>query len=106
MTTCPKCNRQVSETAKECPQCGEDFAARRQQEAIGHALSLALLVALLGFALVVVLLPGIIINTLRGRYKDRPNHILRASIADWQTWAIALPMSAIIIATLRLAGVL
>jgi peptidoglycan biosynthesis protein MviN/MurJ (putative lipid II flippase) len=77
----------------------------RRQEVIARALSLFLLVALLGFALVVILLPGIIINTLRGRYQDRPNHILRASLADWQTWAIALPITAIIIATLRLAGV-
>ena len=69
-----------------------------------HALSFAVMIAIAGFALVVFLLPGIVINSLRGRYRGNPRHILRASLADWQTWAIALPISSAAIALLRFTG--
>lgn len=104
MTTCPKCSQRVSETADHCPKCGEDFAARRRHEAIGHVLGFAMMVVLLGIAAIAILSPGIIINVLRRRYRNCSGNVLWASVQDWQTWLISLPIAAAVFAALRLAG--
>lgn len=104
MTTCPKCSHRVSETADQCPSCGENFAARRRQEAVGHALALAVLLLLIALAGLIILSPGIVINVLRGRYRDRSGNILLAAMRDWQTWLIALPIAAAAFMASKLGG--
>ena len=49
------------------------------------------LVGLAVIAALVLLSPGIIINGLRGRYKNSPHNLLRSAVNDWQTWLISLP---------------
>lgn len=104
MRHCPKCQHQVSETAKACPGCGEDFAERKRQEATTRALSIVILLALLAIAGLVILSPGIIINALRGRYKNSHRNFLVASLTDWQTYLISLPIAAVVFMVLSLSG--
>jgi hypothetical protein len=104
MTTCTKCSQRVSETADHCPGCGEDFAARRRHEAVGHVLALAVMVVVAVIVGIAILSPGVIINVLRGRYSNCSGNILWASVRDWQTWLISLPIAAAVFVALRLAG--
>ncbi len=104
MTTCPKCSHRVSETADRCPECGEDFAARRRQEAAGHALGFALLLLLLAAAGLMILSPGIVVNVLRGRYGNRSGNIIWTAMRDWQTWIISLPIAVAVFLGLKHAG--
>ena len=104
MTTCPKCSQRVSETADYCPGCGEDFAARRRHEAVGHVLGLALMVVISVIVGIAILSPGIIINVLRGRYRNCSGNLLWASARDWQTWLISLPIAGAVFAALKLAA--
>lgn len=104
MTHCPKCQHRVSETAKSCPECGEDFAERKRQEARAQALSIVILLALLALAGLIILSPGIVINALRGRYKNSQRNFMMASLTDWQTYLISLPIAAAVFGVLSLSG--
>jgi hypothetical protein len=50
---------------------------------------IAVLAAALAAAAFVMLLPGIVINTLRGRYKARKRNLVLEALRDPQTWAIS-----------------
>ena len=102
MISCPTCQRKISENANACPGCGEELGARHRQEALSYSLRLALMLAILAACGLLLLSPGIIINALRGRYRHTPENILWASLSDWQTWAIAVPISATALTILSL----
>jgi len=39
-----------------------------------------------------MLMPGIIVNWLRGRYKNEKRSLLLAATRDWQAWLISMPL--------------
>ena len=102
---CPTCKRIVASNASACPNCGHDFAKQRQQEAIAYAFIAAIIVAALVVAAFIVLLPGIMINTFRGRYKTRQRNLVAEAVRDPQTYLISLPIAALTFLILYLSGV-
>lgn len=89
---CPTCQRRLANNAKCCPTCQHDFEADRAEKTRLQLFSAAVLLLLLAGALFVVLLPGIIINALRGRYRGGSRGVISSAIRDWQTWAISIPL--------------
>lgn len=90
---CPTCHRKLARNAKVCPSCQHDFVAERRQKALVAVVLgalLALVAALIGL---VLLSPGIIINTVRGRYRNRTRGLISSALRDWQTWVISLPFA-------------
>lgn len=90
---CPTCHRILANNAKVCPSCQHDFVADRRQQVIAAGILAAILLTLLSLISLILLLPGIIINTIRGRYKNRSRGLLSSSLRDWQTWLISLPFA-------------
>lgn len=95
MIQCPACHKTVSETAKSCPHCGDDFAERRRREAAAAAALGALIVLAATIVIAIILLPAVIINVARGRYRERTGNLLAAALRDWQTYAISAPVAVI-----------
>ena len=106
MTHCPECNRKVASNADICPSCRYDFAPKRRQEAFARLVASMIFAALCLLAVFVLLLPGIVINGFRGRYKNRQENFILAAVKDWQTWLIATPISGAVIAILWAAGMI
>jgi hypothetical protein len=90
---CPTCKRKLAENAPICPGCGHDFVADKIKKAAETGRAIVLLAVVLGLLGLVLLSPGVIINTIRGRYKHRSRSFLVTAITDWQTWIISLPLS-------------
>lgn len=101
---CPYCQRKLAPNAQFCPSCQYDFAGARQKEAHQRVIGFILIAVAAAVALFIVLLPAIIINTCRGRYKHRSGNLVMAAIRDWQTWAIGLPIAAVVLIVLNVAG--
>jgi hypothetical protein len=95
LMNCPACRRLVASNAPACPNCGHDFAKERHQQAVAYGVIAVILVVALAVAAFLILLPGILINTVRGRYKNRERNLVLQSIRDPQTWLISLPIAAI-----------
>lgn len=74
-------------------------------DVLGTVFAVILLVTVLAGAVLLVLSPGIIINWMRGRYKGRPEGVIKASVRDWQTWLISLPIAAAVFFILNISGV-
>jgi len=72
---------------------------------LGTVFVVILFVTVFAGAVLLVLSPGIIINWMRGRYKGRPEGVIKASVRDWQTWLISLPIAAAVLFVLNLCGV-
>lgn len=105
MRTCPSCHRQIANNARFCPTCNHDFVADREKEAHQRVIGYVVLAVALAVALFIILLPGIIINACRGRYRLRSGNIIMTAIRDWQTWAISLPIAALLAVVLNACGV-
>jgi hypothetical protein len=80
-----------------CPRCRRDFTPDLKRKAQTEKIANAIIVVVLLFALAVVLfialLPGIVINSLRGRYKNRTRGLISTAVRDWQTWLISMPFA-------------
>ena len=74
-------------------------------DVLGTVFVVILFVTVLAGAVLLVLSPGIIINWMRGRYKGRPEGVIKASVRDWQTWLISLPIAATVFFVLNISGV-
>ena len=104
MNRCPGCGVQIPYGQSACYNCRHGARVDALGNALGRFIASALFFIILVLIGIVILLPGIIINGLRGRYKNSTHNFLIAAVRDWQTWFIALPISAGIIFILYSAG--
>lgn len=100
----------IAENAPECRKCGHDYRAEHAQKKAVQAASHILFLIILGVALAVLtfaaLLPGIIINAIRGRYINSGSNFFKAALTDWQTWFIGLPITALLLLLFNSLGLL
>lgn len=87
----------LDESARTCPRCRRDFTPelkrKAQAEKVGQVIMAAVIVFVAAVVLFIALLPGIIINSLRGRYKNRTRGLISTAVRDWQTWLISMPFA-------------
>jgi hypothetical protein len=75
------------------------------REVINNAVFAFIIAIVIGLAVLLVLSPGIIINGLRGHYKDRGSqNLIWAACKDGETWLISLAFAATAFILLSLFG--
>lgn len=89
---CPTCNRRLANNARRCPSCQRDLAEDRRRQAASLEIVVIGVFAMAKIFGLLMLMPGIIVNGLRGRYKDGTRGLIPAAIRDWQTWLISMPL--------------
>jgi hypothetical protein len=84
---------------------GKGILGELGREMFRNAVSAFILLAVVGLVVLLVLSPGIIINGLRGRYKDRGSqNLILAIFWDGETWLISLAFAATAIILLSVFG--
>jgi len=102
---CPTCNRKLANNARKCPSCQHDLVAHRKEQAFATLLVGVLVLVALVLVALIALSPGIIINGLRGRYKNDSRNLISAAVRDWQTWVVSLPFVIVGLTVLNATGI-